>query len=535
MAAAPREPGQPSPLVVSRNHPSEREAERAARAVLARDPAPVLAPRTRGVSTRGVLRQAQATPPAAGIDLVFIMGRDTGRNPFYAAAVTYFRQHHPGATLVNDDQYRSLEAVFEYLRQHGGPVANLYLVSHANEDGTLSFPLRATGARRRTTYGDVRSALKDAPELFQLPRGVITEATTIRIKGCNIGRSTRMLDALDRAFGGRGTVVAPTHRQGYGTSTRRQQGVSTTESYEEFQDYFIEYPGRRELSRAEQLTAFAAKYSHLGEAWWQGRVPAQGARRDTVQTTYTHRYEIDVLNTDTRAVAEDQALEQAVAWAKENIGRPDLYKWRVQSTTQAPGAWRTVVVGEKTNYVVPGVLRDAAGARLVAAENDPTYFGRSTYSEAPRGATRALAAEWLELRTLERELPAGELRERVAARRSDVEDQLRRRRATVEVEVRKTEDWLGADEVYVRVGGPEEQATSDVHDLDDGERHAFTVPVSALMPLDRPSTVEVYDEDLGWFLDRDDLIVRMVWQAPFAPLENRESLDEADYRVKARL
>ena len=55
------------------------------------------------------------------------------------------------------------------------------------------------------------------------------------------------------------------------------------------------------------------------------------------------------------------------------------------------------------------------------------------------------------------------------------------------------------------------------------------------MPFDKPVKLEVFDEDLGWFFDRDDLIVTMDWRPPFEEATSKESLDEADYRVRAHL
>ena len=45
-----------------------------------------------------------------------------------------------------------------------------------------------------------------------------------------------------------------------------------------------------------------------------------------------------------------------------------------------------------------------------------------------------------------------------------------------------------------------------VQDLNDGNSGTFQVPLSALLPLSGPITVEVYDED---WPDSDDLIVNM--------------------------
>ncbi|MCB0160201.1 MAG: hypothetical protein KDD83_18840, partial [Caldilineaceae bacterium] len=112
---------------------------------------------------------------------------------------------------------------------------------------------------------------------------------------------------------------------------------------------------------------------------------------------------------------------------------------------------------------------------------------------------------------------------------------LQARAAHVDVHVVKTEDWLGADEVYVKAGGPGQPFRAPTHKLNDGESFRFQVPLAHFAPFDQPVTLEVYDEDLGWFFDRDDLIVKLKWAPPFAPLTNQESLDNADYRVRAEL
>jgi hypothetical protein len=89
--------------------------------------------------------------------------------------------------------------------------------------------------------------------------------------------------------------------------------------------------------------------------------------------------------------------------------------------------------------------------------------------------------------------------------------------------------------VYVTVSGGGQRYKSPVTDLNDGQSHTFPVPLTSLMPFDKPVKLEVYDEDLGWFFDRDDLIVKMDWGPPFEETTNKESLDEADYRVRAHL
>lgn len=128
-----------------------------------------------------------ATPNAPRKDFVFIMGADPKRasNPFFTLAAQYFRAHVPGATLVQDQ--RNLAGLLNWISSNvADPIGDLYIVSHGNEDGTLAFGLNSSD--------------KDG-----------------HIKGCDIGRTREIVELIDEAFGGAGTVTAPTHEQDYST------------------------------------------------------------------------------------------------------------------------------------------------------------------------------------------------------------------------------------------------------------------------------------------------------------------------------
>jgi hypothetical protein len=554
VAAAPLNGATPPPVVVPRSHESEREAERVSRAVVSADPRPgrLPAPAIHRSSRARVQRQPAAKRErGAGIDVVFILGvdRNPRKNPFYREAVRYFRAVHATATLVNDHRHRSLESVFDWLRDRGQRVANLYLVSHANEDGTLSFNLRRSdqATNPNVQYGELVSALAEDAALFDLPKGVIDRETRIHIKGCNIGRSTRMLDALDQAFGGEGRVIAPTHKQVFGTRSAGRGKARTVEHYEALQVYYIEYRGNRKITPAEQQAEFITRYPEVPEARWKKWVPVGrrgkgGATRQPVSISYTYRYNVGVKNKTTRRMAEQEALPEAIAWGEANIGRPEMFEWRILGSTRQRYGWFVTAVGEKTNYVVSKILVDETGQRLTPPETDPKYFGVSTYGDEAKeaaaggaGDTAALMAELASITASLPDLEDGEERDETLARQREVRAELAQRNALVDVNLVKTEDWLGADEVYVAVSGGADRFQSPVKALDDGQRHTFTVPLAALMPFDRPVTLEVFDEDLGWFFDRDDLIVTMDWRPPFEEATSRHSLDEADYRVRARL
>ena len=105
-------------------------------------------------------------------------------------------------------------------------------------------------------------------------------------------------------------------------------------------------------------------------------------------------------------------------------------------------------------------------------------------------------------------------------------------RPAVHVHVKSTEDWTGADEVYVKVIGPGGTFKSAVKSLNDGNSHTFAVSTVPFGDFSKPVTVDVYDED---WPDRDDLIVRMTWSPPFTDTKNTKSYDEANYAVTAKL
>ena len=186
---------------------------RAVRAAKADEPV-VQAPAAADAAAEAAKTTAQGPPRQ---DFVFIMG-DTKRDAFYREALRYFSAHRPQAIFVVDK--RSLTAVLSHIAsQITAPIGNLYLVSHANEDGTLSFGLDGDDKDKKLNVTELREALHPTSGKSALSSvaKLVDAHTVVRIKGCDIGRTKEMLDLLDEAFGGAGTVTAPTHEQVYGT------------------------------------------------------------------------------------------------------------------------------------------------------------------------------------------------------------------------------------------------------------------------------------------------------------------------------
>lgn len=156
--------------------------------------------------------------------LVFIMGSDSGG--FYDIAEHYWRLHDPLATFVTDQ--RTLEDVINWINANTSqPLGRVTIVSHANENGTLSFGVDAGDTDRHTSFDDLHKALGGSSaggRTLPTPGNQVDRSTSIEIKGCDIGRSTDMLNLLSEVFNG-APVHAPTHEQGYGWSTREGQAA----------------------------------------------------------------------------------------------------------------------------------------------------------------------------------------------------------------------------------------------------------------------------------------------------------------------
>ncbi|MFI0975415.1 hypothetical protein ACH4SP_00125 [Streptomyces sp. NPDC021093] len=222
-------------------------------------------------------RPAQPEPATPRRDFVFIMGKDrapTARNrtpeQFYTAAEHFYRARRPTATFVTD--LRTLADLLSWVAVNvKEPIGNLVIVSHANEDGTLSFALNPGDSDGRTSAAELRAALHPAGGQQPLAdvRGVVDSRTSISIKGCDLGRTQAMVELVDEAFGGAGTVTAPTHEQVYSFRQRRGGAKDPKGSpavHESFSGPMFQRPGHRLFTTAELRPQVDALYGHLPDA-----------------------------------------------------------------------------------------------------------------------------------------------------------------------------------------------------------------------------------------------------------------------------
>lgn len=184
----------------------QRTAGNRATARLLRQPAPA------GAGTAA----PRAAPAASRQRLVFLMGHDRGG--FYHYAERFWRVREPNATFVTTA--RSLADIIDWMNANvTNPVGRIYIVTHANEDGTVSFGVDSQDQDHHMPFVELRDALHPpdgSPSTLPRLRRNQADDAIIDIKGCNIGRSPAMLDLLKEAFGGRASVYAPNHEQVYG-------------------------------------------------------------------------------------------------------------------------------------------------------------------------------------------------------------------------------------------------------------------------------------------------------------------------------
>lgn len=359
------------------------------------------------------------------------MGQDrAGARGFYTLASAFFAQHEPQAQLVNDASHRTMASIFEYLRGRTEVAGTIHLITHAFADGRLQFPLDSADTDNVVSYAELRDAVRDRPEMFQLS-GQVDAATTIRVRGCNMGRSGRMVESLDRAFTGLGRVIGLTHAETFAENRR------TGQTWNYSSGYFVEYPGDVRQPQATLETDFRAKYTGYPEAFWRPFFRLVRRERDNqrfgilavpVTVAAKHRmarralpdlsYQITDV-TDTFFADFDQSRlefvesgthwflfmytrrgdrndvqfrsvelripteEAAVTAGRDQSGRPEAYEWHVRRPTMQ-GHRVLTAEARRTEYGirstrVPIAHPTPTGMTSILPLDNPRYATTSTY------------------------------------------------------------------------------------------------------------------------------------------------------------
>ena len=382
-----------------------------ARATLARDGAPTAAP-TAGAPT--------ATPVLPREDHVFLMG-DPAADEFYREARGFYAQKYGKATIR---QVGSLAEILTAVKAAKAPIGHLVIVSHAHEDGTLMFKLDANDPDNRLEFGELKKANDDG-KMPEVDQKIVDDQTSIEIRGCNIGRSPLMLNQLDKAFGGKAKVSAPTHEQHYA----HDKGTYT----EDFSGYFIEEPGKQTKNDAQLQKLFEAKYPFVDPKEWPKLLRSkektvykdrQGPYGETVLMpeppmavrAFTPALEADLPKADgwsfkfvkrtakgagyeyefeasrlvdgkpekrpVKVGAEPPTNADLEAKARADLSRPDAYEYKDFKTAYDAGTGEKTfdLFAERTEWRIRHtVIKDAAGPHQPAA-GDAKFWGESDFA-----------------------------------------------------------------------------------------------------------------------------------------------------------
>ena len=344
-------------------------------------------------------RQANITdlsiPGRRDRDFAFIMGAAeprAARNQFYRQAGVVYRER-----VGRDHVFTrgSLEEVLDWIRARarpfkraGDPVPELgtiYVVSHANRSGFLSFRMTRRGpagffgfelAQAVTPQGYNRG--QGQPEKLE-PLGQdegVDGWTRIFIRGCDVGRDTEMLNALRTAFGGSALVHAPKEAQYYGPVEATGRGAIV----EGLGDtYWLEFPAADRVDDRELARRLAVKYG-MPEETFRGllrrslqRGEVTVARADFTETwgpmTKTFGSASDVPTTRPEQEAEIRGIIQGDANLRRMV-RFEECSWNIRRA-----GTRLIGVGRRRHFGIHVVRRDDQGRVQQFNVRDRSVYG----------------------------------------------------------------------------------------------------------------------------------------------------------------
>jgi hypothetical protein len=308
---------------------------------------------------------SKAKAASKPVDYVFIMGKNLNgskrTDPFYDAARKHFIDMNavPGATVV---EAASLEEIVDTLEQGTGVAGNVYIVVHATPIG-VEFALKKsdTGPYAVRIWYD--KLVPESAALGARLAGKVDANTTIRIRGCNVGRNQKFIKELHKALGGKGTLEAPTHRTSYDWETTGTKVTSTREYATEFALIFPDRPEHRRYKVADLAKGFAAKYpdSGLSDDEWLKVVTA--ANPQPIVKSYT--WDVD---TDPKTQYTDDEIADVM---RGNINEPSEFFY----TVSRPNKALAKVVAKQLRYEVPTkVVEKTLGKRRnLARPGDKDY------------------------------------------------------------------------------------------------------------------------------------------------------------------
>jgi hypothetical protein len=342
----------------------------------------------------------RAAPAGERQSITVSVGEDG--DDFYRAAHAFFTLNPAGRLVLPADlgtthDRLALSQVRDLLESspptNGLPWGEVNLISHGNEEGGMdvpAVPLTNKEQENRAFFlanvENLGAAVADG-RFRPLPDGLVDARTTIRFRGCALGRSQEMLRRLSTAFGAEGDtdrqrpiVRAPRHLQGYyftaapGWSTASAQPPSSAD------DYYVEFwllgfpaghvPPERDLvarfrdAYPDVDVDWAVALAHRGDP--VGDRPSN-ERRDRLYRFQFDRWYYPIPTSQTRLRTLLVAIDPSLAAATNLV-----------ETSRSVNANGTVVIGfeytlngaQETNTVTVGPSPPASDAERLALFRD---------------------------------------------------------------------------------------------------------------------------------------------------------------------
>jgi hypothetical protein len=340
----------------------------------------------------------QSIPGRRDQDYAFIMGAPEGaraHNQFYRQSRDYYRR-----VLGNTHVFvvSSLEDVLDWVRHRAAaatqlvpPLGTLTIVSHANDQGSLMTKMTRNGPhgffpfQLEQAVGPNGHKFNDAAgqehteRLAPLASGLGVDSwTRIFIRGCDIGKEPRALNAIRTAFGGDPLVHAPRHAQYYGPTEINGREIS-----EGLADtYSLALPATPRLNDDALADRLAAAYGAISRDTFRDWLRRGRAGGRQGQSTYqvsdynvssTFTYDYNAAADVPRAAAEREAAIRSVIAGDPEVARlfnPNEASWQYAVAGRSLRGTGTI------RYVhLHVVRRDAAGRLRSFSVRDREAYG----------------------------------------------------------------------------------------------------------------------------------------------------------------
>lgn len=311
---------------------------------------------------------AAPAPPVKRQDYVFYMG-DVKGDAFFKEAALFFTQEAPNA---DRRQAGSLEEILTKVNAGKDPAGKIVIVTHGNADGTMQFKLTAKTTDKDTSLDELTAA-NQAGGLPKADTAKIDKDTQVLIRGCNVGRSAKTLDALDQAFGGAVSVTAPKHEQRYGHDAGG--------SRETFSGYYHEEKGdaTKKYDLDTLVTVFSGTYGFVPRDQWPAILKPVLADRTGDKLIYDRQgpYMLDVSKA---GPAPSQSTLEAMA--KADLSRPEAYGFTPIAKEDLEGDMvRYSIFAHRTEFRARHVEIKQSGAPYKPRDDErDQWWGDSTYA-----------------------------------------------------------------------------------------------------------------------------------------------------------